>query len=84
MSKNGPKYDLSWWNYTKSQRPETPSGAPETTALLFGECGGEIRFLLDEQRIFVNGELCSAKRKKLHAGDIVEIKGIGTYEIVGA
>ena len=48
------------------------------------QSGGEIRFLLDEQRIFVNGELCSAKRKKLHVGDIVEIKGIGTYEIVGA
>lgn len=48
------------------------------------QSGGEIRFLLDEQRIFVNGELCSVKRKKLHAGDIVEIKGIGTYEIVGA
>ena len=48
------------------------------------QSGGETRFLLDEQRIFVNGELCSAKRKKLHAGDIVEIKGIGTYEIVGA
>ena len=48
------------------------------------QSGCEIRFLLDEQRIFVNGELCSAKRKKLHAGDIVEIKGIGTYEIVGA
>lgn len=48
------------------------------------QSGGEIRFLLDEQRIFVNGELCSAKRKKLHTGDIVEIKGIGTYEIVGA
>lgn len=48
------------------------------------QSGGEIRFLLDEQRIFVNGELCSAKRKKLHVGDLVEIKGIGTYEIVGA
>ena len=48
------------------------------------QSGGEIRFLLDEQRIFVNGELCSEKRKKLYAGDIVEIKGIGTYEIVGA
>ena len=48
------------------------------------QSGGEIRFLLDEQRIFVHGELCSAKRKKLHVGDIVEIKGIGTYEIVGA
>lgn len=47
------------------------------------QSGGEIRFLLDEQRIIVNGVLCTAKRKKLYPGDVVEIKGIGTYEIVG-
>lgn len=47
------------------------------------QSGGEIRFLLDEQRIVVNGVLCTAKRKKLYPGDVVEIKGIGTYEIVG-
>lgn len=45
------------------------------------QSGGEIRFLLEEQRIWVNGQLCSAKRKKLYPGDIVEVKGIGTYEI---
>ncbi len=47
------------------------------------QSGGEIRFLLQERRIFVNGELCTAKRKKLYQGDIVEIKGIGIYEIAG-
>ncbi|MCH4178426.1 MAG: RNA-binding S4 domain-containing protein [Megasphaera sp.] len=47
------------------------------------QSGGEIHVLLDEQRIFVNGVLCIAKRKKLHPGDIVEIKGIGSYEVIG-
>lgn len=27
------------------------------------QSGGEIRFLLDEKKIFVNGILCTAKRK---------------------
>ncbi len=48
------------------------------------QSGGEIRFLLDENRIYINGTLCNAKRKKLYPGDIVEIKDVGTYEIVGA
>lgn len=47
------------------------------------QSGGEIRFLLDEEKIFVNGNLCTAKRKKLYPGDKVEIKGIGTYLIKG-
>lgn len=47
------------------------------------ESGGQIRPLLDEKRIFVNGVLCQAKRKQLHSGDIVEIKGIGTYKLIG-
>lgn len=48
------------------------------------QSGGEIRFLLDENQIYINGNLCKAKRKKLYPGDIVEIKDIGKYEIVGA
>ena len=47
------------------------------------QSGCEIRFLLDEKKIFVNGILCTAKRKKLYPGDKVEIKGIGTYLIKG-
>lgn len=47
------------------------------------ESGGQIRPLLDEKRIFVNGILCQVKRKQLHAGDIVDIKGIGTYKLTG-
>lgn len=48
------------------------------------QSGGEIRFLLDENKIYINENLCKAKRKKLYPGDIVEIKDIGKYEIVGA
>ena len=48
------------------------------------QSGGEIRFLLDENRIYINGNLCKTKRKKLYPGDIVEIKEVGKYEIVGA
>ena len=47
------------------------------------QSGGEIRFLLDEKKILVNGILGTAKRKKLYPGDKVEIKGIGTYLIKG-
>lgn len=47
------------------------------------QSGGEIRFLLDEKKIFINGNLCTAKRKKLYPGDKVEIKGVGTYLIQG-
>ena len=32
------------------------------------QSGGEIRFLLDEDKILVNGILCKAKRKKTLSG----------------
>lgn len=47
------------------------------------QSGGEIRFLLGEDKILVNGILCKAKRKKLYPGDTVEIKDVGTYLIKG-
>lgn len=47
------------------------------------QSGGEIRFLLDEDKILVNGILCKAKRKKLYPEDTVEIKDVGTYLIKG-
>ena len=45
--------------------------------------GGQVRFLLEEQAVFVNDEVCTAKRKQLRHGDIVTVKGAGTYKIVG-
>jgi len=45
--------------------------------------GGQVRILIDERRVYVNGELCQVKRKQLHPGDIVEVRGIDTLQIVG-
>lgn len=47
------------------------------------QSGGETKVLLMEKRIFVNGAVCTAKRKKLYIGDVVEIKGFGIYKITG-
>lgn len=47
------------------------------------QSGGETKVLLLEKKIFVNGTLCTAKRKKLYPGDVVDIIGIGTYELTG-
>ena len=44
--------------------------------------GGDIRFLLDERKITRNGETENAKRRKLVPGDIIEVEGIGAYEVV--
>lgn len=44
--------------------------------------GGEIRPLLDAKKIKRNGEVERAKRRKLAPGDIIEVEGIGTYEVV--
>ena len=44
--------------------------------------GGDIRCLLDERKIKRNGETENAKRRKLVPGDIIEVEGIGAYEVV--
>ena len=46
------------------------------------ESGGQVRPMLDEGLIFVNGVKETAKRKQLHTGDVVKIIDIGEYEVV--
>lgn len=46
------------------------------------ESGGQVRPMLDEGLIFVNGAKETAKRKQLHPGDVVKIIDIGEYEVV--
>ena len=43
--------------------------------------GGEIRQLIEEPRIRRNGEIETAKRRRLAPGDIIEIEGLGSYEV---
>ena len=45
------------------------------------ESGGQVRPMLDEGLIFVNGVKETAKRKQLHPGDVVKIIDIGEYEV---
>lgn len=46
------------------------------------ESGGQVRPMLDEGLIFVNGVKETAKRKQLRPGDVVKIINIGEYEVV--
>ncbi len=44
--------------------------------------GGEVKMLIENRQIKRNGETESARRRKLHAGDIIEIEGLGAWRIV--
>ena len=43
--------------------------------------GGEVKALLAENRIKRNGELETARRRKLHIGDVIEIEGMGAWRV---
>ncbi|SFT69806.1 ribosome-associated protein [Selenomonas sp. GACV-9] len=43
--------------------------------------GGEVKALLAERRIKRNGETESARRRKLHSGDVIEIEGMGAWRV---
>lgn len=43
--------------------------------------GGQVKHVMDQCMILVNGVKVQEKRKKLHPGDIVEIKDIGVWRI---
>ena len=42
------------------------------------ETGGQIKPLLEEGLITINGVVCKEKRKKLRSGDIISIDGLDT------
>jgi S4 domain protein YaaA len=48
------------------------------------DSGGMTKWFLEEHAglIFVNGEAENRRGKKLHAGDRIEIKGVGNYELL--
>jgi ribosome-associated protein len=45
--------------------------------------GGEVKVLLEDQRIKLNGTIETARRRKLKIGDVVEIDGIGSWKVAG-
>jgi ribosome-associated protein len=46
------------------------------------ESGGQVKLMIEDKMILVNGTVETARRKKLHDGDVVEIKGMGSWQVV--
>mgnify|MGYP003590758164 CR=1 FL=1 len=44
--------------------------------------GGQVKFLLEDQRIRLNGNIETAKRRKIKSGDLLEIEGMGSWKVV--
>lgn len=44
--------------------------------------GSDVKFYLAEGMVKVNGEVASERGKKIRPGDIVELIGVGTVEVV--
>lgn len=45
------------------------------------ETGGQVRFLLDDKMVYLNGELVTEKRRQIHVGDILKIVDVGEFKI---
>lgn len=43
--------------------------------------GGQVKFLLEDEKIKLNGEIVTAKRKKITPGDIVEVVDQGVWQV---
>jgi len=43
--------------------------------------GGQVKFLLEDEKIKLNGEIVTAKRKKIVPGDIVEVVDQGVWQV---
>ena len=48
------------------------------------ESGGQVKPMIEEKMIKVNGQLISERRKKIVPGDVVEIKGVGKWTVTGS
>ncbi len=45
------------------------------------ESGGQVKLMLEDEIIKVNGHIETARRRRLHAGDIVELEGAGSWQV---
>ncbi|MBP2626761.1 MAG: putative binding protein [Firmicutes bacterium] len=46
------------------------------------DTGGQVRLFIDDGLIKINGINIHEKRKKIHPGDILEIKDIGIWKVI--
>ena len=47
------------------------------------ETGGQVKELILDKVIFLNGNLVTERRKKIVTGDKIEIKGLGKWTVSG-
>jgi len=45
------------------------------------ESGGQVRLLIEDELLFLNGIQVHERRKQIHPGDIIEIKGLGIWKV---
>lgn len=45
------------------------------------ESGGQVKLMLEDEIIKVNGNIETARRRCLHEGDIVEIEDVGSWQV---
>lgn len=48
------------------------------------ESGGQVRLMLEDEMILVNGNVETARRRRIHEGDTVELKGTGIWQVAVA
>lgn len=46
------------------------------------ETGGQVRLFIDDGLITLNGIKIHERRKKIHPGDIIEIKDLGIWKVM--
>lgn len=46
------------------------------------ETSGQIKHFMETSKVFVNGSVCTEKRKKIHINDVVDIEGKGSLIVV--
>lgn len=47
------------------------------------ESGGQVKEMVSEGMVSVNGITVSERRKKLQPGDVVTVKGCGSWKVAG-
>lgn len=45
------------------------------------ESGGQVKLMLEDELIKVNGNVETARRRRLYDGDIVELQGAGSWQV---
>lgn len=45
------------------------------------ETGGQVKLLLEDELITLNGAVVTERRKKLQPGDVIAIEGLGAWKV---